>query len=118
LDDGRVTGTDPLAIYGPNALEGLRDVSGFDNSGDMIVIGSYDPATEEVVSFEELVGSHGGLGGPQNDAFIGHPASWRLDPKPVVGAPAVNAQLRRWLSEAGAGEPVISPGQYPSRPPA
>ena len=111
LDDGRVTGTDPLAIYGPHAAEGLRGVAAFENSGDMIVISPYDATIEEVVSFEELVGSHGGLGGPQNDAFIAYPASWRVEPKPLVGAPAVNAQLRRWLSEAGAGPAVTSPGQ-------
>jgi hypothetical protein len=100
LEDGLTTGTDPLAIYGPHAAEGLRGVAGFDNSGDMILIGPYDPTTHEVVSFEELVGSHGGLGGPQNEAFIAHPPSWRMDQKELVGAPAVNAQLRRWLSEA------------------
>jgi Type I phosphodiesterase / nucleotide pyrophosphatase len=98
LDEGRITGTDPLAVYGPHAAEGLREVAGFKNSGDIIVIGPYDPATQEVVSFEELVGSHGGLGGPQNEAFIAYPSSWRLGPEPLVGAPAVNAQLRRWLS--------------------
>jgi len=111
LDEGRITGTDPLAIYGPHAAEGLRDVAAFYNSGDMIVIGPYDPATQEVVSFEELVGSHGGLGGPQNDAFIAYPSTWRMERKPLVGAPAVNAQLRRWLSAAGEGRSVISPEQ-------
>ncbi|TME31359.1 MAG: alkaline phosphatase family protein, partial [Chloroflexi bacterium] len=99
LDERRVIGTDPLAVYGPHAAEGLIGVAGFPNSGDMIVIGPYDPATQEVVSFEELVGSHGGLGGPQNEAFIAYPSMWRLEQKPLVGAPAVNAQLRRWLSE-------------------
>lgn len=98
LEEGRTTGTDPLEIYGPHAAEGLRAVAGFDNSGDMILIGPYDPNTQEVVSFEELIGSHGGLGGPQSDAFIAHPPAWRLDERPLVGAPSVNAQLRRWLS--------------------
>lgn len=108
LDEARTTGKDPLAAYGPTAAEGLRRIAGFDNSGDMVAIGRYDPATDEVVSFEELVGSHGGLGGLQNEPFIAYPSSWRLDPELLIGSPAVNRQLRRWMSDLGIGAPVTS----------
>jgi hypothetical protein len=77
----------------------LRRIAGFPNSGDMIVVGGFDPATSQVVSFEELVGSHGGLGGPQGEPFIAHPADLPLNEGPLVGAPAVHRQLRRWLSD-------------------
>ncbi len=101
LDAGRVAGDDPVAVFGPTAAEGLRRLAGFDNSGDMIAIGRYDPATGEVVSFEELVGSHGGLGGRQGEPFIAYPAPWHLDAEPLIGSPSVNRQLRHWISDLG-----------------
>ena len=102
LDEGHVAGIDPLADYGPTAARALRRLAGFEESGDIIVMGRYDPATGEVVSIEELIGSHGGLGGPQGEGFIAHPSSWRLAAEPLVGAPAVHAQLRSWMSDPDA----------------
>jgi hypothetical protein len=99
LDEGAVTGVDPLAKHSSTAADGLRRIAGFANSGDMIVVGRFDPDTSQVVSFEELVGSHGGLGGPQGEPFIAHPAELPLDEQPLVGAPAVHRQLRRWLAD-------------------
>ena len=40
-------------------------------------------------------------GGRQGEAFIAYPSSWHLDGGPLIGAPAVNAQLRRWMSDLG-----------------
>ena len=34
----------------------------------------YDPERDEVAAFEEQVGSHGGLGGPQTHPFLLYPA--------------------------------------------
>jgi hypothetical protein len=48
-----------------------------------------------VAAFEELIGSHGGLGGPQTQPIIMYPAEWELDEE-IVGAPAVYRQIRRW----------------------
>jgi hypothetical protein len=97
LDEGRVLGDDPLAPYGPLAADGLRRIAGFEAGGDLIVIGHVDPVTEEVVSFEELVGSHGGLGGEQERPFLAAPPDWpRLDPCPV-GSPEVHRQLDVWV---------------------
>ena len=98
LDEGRVLGDDPLAPYGPLAADGLRRIAGFDAGGDLIAIGHVDPVTNEVVSFEELVGSHGGLGGEQERPFLAAPAAWpRLDPCPV-GSPEVHRQLEAWIA--------------------
>ena len=108
LEEDRVIGADPLAGYGSTAAAALRRIAGFANSGDMIVIGRYDPATDEVLSIEELVGSHGGLGGPQGEAFIAYPPPWQLDGGPLVGAPAVNSQLRRWIADLPTGASVTS----------
>ena len=59
------------------------------------MISLFDPAFEEVAAFEELIGSHGGLGGIQTMPLLLHPAEWDLD-EDLVGAPAVYRQIRRW----------------------
>ncbi len=103
LEQRGVVGTDPLADFGPTAVEGLLRLCGFEHSGDIIAIGAYDADSEQVVSFEELVGSHGGLGGHQEDAFIAYPGIWPIEDGPLVGAPAVHHLLRRWMAHLQAG---------------
>ena len=68
---------------------------------DLLLISQYDPELGEVAAFEELIGSHGGLGGPQNHPFILHPTDWELDEAEPVGAPAIYRNLRRWLESVG-----------------
>jgi uncharacterized membrane protein YvlD (DUF360 family) len=98
LTDRLGEGADQLAPYGPFAVASLARLDGFPNAGDLIVLGARDERTGEYTSFEELVGSHGGLGGWQIGPFIAFPATWQLDEEPVVGAPAVHRQLVRWRS--------------------
>ncbi len=112
LASGRIVGSDPVAIYGPRAADGLRRLDGFSNTGDLIVIGPYDPATGEVVSYEDLVGSHGGLGGWQGEPFVLHPSDLPVGDEPLVGAPAVHAQLRVWLDALKNG--VAHPDDRPA----
>jgi uncharacterized membrane protein YvlD (DUF360 family) len=101
---------DPLAQYGPGAMESLASLDDLGHLGDLILLGSVDPITGEVVGFEELVGSHGGLGGWQTQPFLMCPSSWSLATEPIVGAPAVNRQLRYWLDGRGLPKlPDISP---------
>ncbi len=64
---------------------------------DILFLSQYDPELGEVAAFEELIGSHGGLGGPQNQPFILHPADWELDEPVPLGAPAIYRNIRRWL---------------------
>ncbi|MFL5777312.1 MAG: phage holin family protein [Chloroflexota bacterium] len=92
--------TDPVAKYGPLAILGLRRVDAMEHCGDLVVISLLDPATDEVAAFEELIGSHGGLGGPQTQPFILHPADWPID-EPIVGAENVYRQIRRWMGTIG-----------------
>ena len=96
LATGRVLGEDPLAGFGPLAAQSLRRLAGFWNTGDLMVIGPYDEATGEVVSFEDLVGSHGGLGGWQMEPFLLHPVDLTLKHAPLIGATGVHDELRRW----------------------
>ena len=56
---------------------------------------------DEVAAFEELVGSHGGMGGTQSFPFLLHPAELELPSEEIVGAEAVHRHLRRWLLELG-----------------
>jgi uncharacterized membrane protein YvlD (DUF360 family) len=106
LDDGHVDGSDPLAPFGPAAEASLRRLDGIANVGDLAVISTLDPETGEVAAFEELVGSHGGLGGAQTEAFVLYPAAFAEPPQPLVGAPAVHHVLVGWLEELGLRDPV------------
>jgi hypothetical protein len=99
LDEDRVEGEDPLAIYGDRAADALRRLDGIANVGDVAVVSLYDPETGEIAAFEELIGAHGGLGGPQTRPFLLYPADWQLDLGPLVGAPMVYQQLRHWMEE-------------------
>jgi uncharacterized membrane protein YvlD (DUF360 family) len=111
LATGRVVGIDPLGAAGPYAADSLRRIDTFVNVGDICVIGPYDEASGEVVSHEELVGSHGGLFGRQAEPFILHPADLSIGDAPLVGAPAVNAVLRRWLTTLAGGESLLGAAQ-------
>jgi hypothetical protein len=105
LDRGNAVGENPLMLFGPNAAAHLKRTDHFSNVADIMVLGAYDPATGEVPAFEELVGSHGGLGGTQTEPFILYPASLPLDSAtPIVGAAAVHHRLRPWVQQAMVGE--------------
>jgi hypothetical protein len=97
LADGHVEGTDPLAPFGPGAAAHLRRTDGFDHAPDVLIGSFYDPELEEGCAFEELISFHGGLGGPQTEAFVVYPAQrLTLPPEPLVGAAAVHALLAGW----------------------
>jgi len=96
LDHDTVEGEDPLADFGPNAAMHLKRESSFWNCPDIIVNSVYDPKTQELPGFENQVGHHGGMGGPQNHAFIMYPSELAYDGTPVVGAESVYKLLRGW----------------------
>ena len=91
--------SDPLADYGPRAAENLLHLKGFPNAGDLILLGAVDRESGEVTAFEELIGSHGGLGGWQSEPFILSPATLKLAEDPLLGAPAVYRQLMAWRAQ-------------------
>jgi uncharacterized membrane protein YvlD (DUF360 family) len=101
LDDDRVEGEDPLAPFGPNAAAHVRRTDGFAHCPDLVLNSTYWSDTEEVAAFEELVGSHGGLGGPQAHPFVLFPAELAYPDTPVVGAEAMHRVLRGWLADLG-----------------
>ncbi|MCU0483370.1 MAG: alkaline phosphatase family protein, partial [Chloroflexi bacterium] len=103
LADDRIDGEDPLATFGPRAADHLRRIDAFAHVGDLLVNSSYDPELDEVAAFEELVGSHGGFGGPQTRPFVLAPSTLPFDEEPIVGSPAVHRQLVRWADALGVG---------------
>jgi uncharacterized membrane protein YvlD (DUF360 family) len=104
LDEDRVDGEDPLAPFGSNAARHLRRTDGFPHCADIMLNSTYWRATDEVAAFEELVGSHGGMGGAQSYPFVLHPAELELPDEELVGPEAVHLHLRRWLVELGHDE--------------
>ena len=97
LENEHVEGTDPLKNLGINAANHLRCMDSFPHIGDIVVNSMYDPATEEVAAFEELVGSHGGLGGQQTEPFLMFPSEWEEECPQIVGAIEMHELLKRWL---------------------
>lgn len=81
LDTGEVRGDDPLAPYGDVALRAWQvgRVAAFPSAGDLIIMSTVYP-DGTVAALEELIGSHGGLGGEQTDAFLLHPADMEVPP--------------------------------------
>ena len=96
LDDDTVEEKNPLGVYGPNAAMHLKRESSFKECPDLIVNTQYDPQTEELCGFEDQVSHHGGLGGPQNYAFIFHPTTLPTDKTAIIGATNVYRLLRGW----------------------
>jgi hypothetical protein len=101
LSDGAVEGEDPLAPFGPNAPRHLSRTDGFEHCPDIVVNSTYWEDTDEVAAFEELVGSHGGMGGEQSHPFALAPAAWAMPGEPIVGAEAMHRLMRRWLGDLG-----------------
>jgi uncharacterized membrane protein YvlD (DUF360 family) len=101
LDEDRVEGEDPLAPFGPNAADHLRRTDGFPHCADLMLNSTYWPEFGEVAAFEELVGSHGGMGGTQSFPFVLHPAELEWPAEEVVGAERVHRVFRGWLAGLG-----------------
>ena len=76
LATGELSGTDPLVMYQEPELraEQLRYLMNFPNAGDLVIISPvYQDGT--VAAYEELIGSHGGLGGQQTTPFLMYSAN-------------------------------------------
>jgi hypothetical protein len=104
LDERRLEGEDPLAPFGPNAARHVKRTDGFPHCPDIVVNSTFWEDTDEVAAFEELVGSHGGMGGTQSFPFLLHPSDLHVPAEELVGAESVHRQLRRWLVQLGHDE--------------
>ena len=98
LDNDKIVGENPLEDFGKNAAMHLKRQNSFDNMPDIMVNSFYDSKHDEVCAFEELIGSHGGLGGNQTRPFILYPSEWN-DPGELVGAESVYRFLKREIEK-------------------
>ena len=115
LDEGRVEGEDPLAPFGPNAADHVRRTDGFPHCPDLVVNSTYWPEFDEVAAFEELVGSHGGMGGTQSHPVRAAPGRARLAGRRRWSAPkrSTGSSAPGWRASARtayAENEVASPG--------
>ncbi|MFF3846309.1 phage holin family protein [Streptomyces sp. NPDC002328] len=113
----------PLAAFGPGAADAVRRTHSFPHTADIMVNSFHDPADGEVLAFEEQIGSHGGLGGPQTRPFLLSPLDLSApvgDGEHLVGAEHVHRVLSRWLRESNGpevpletaqGEPAVRKGE-------
>jgi putative membrane protein len=102
LADDKVEGENPLAKFGEHAAMHLRRTDSFNHVPDILVMSLFDTDKNEVAAFEELVGSHGGLGGDQSKPFIMHPSEWNLDNVEITGAENVYKVFKTKLNDAWA----------------
>ena len=98
LNTDRIEGKNPLENFGKNAAMHLKRHNKFKNMPDILVNSFYDPKTEEICAFEELIGSHGGLGGSQTRPFILYPSNWE-DPEELIGAKSIYDFLKKEIDK-------------------
>ncbi|HEX6792071.1 MAG TPA: phage holin family protein [Candidatus Krumholzibacteria bacterium] len=104
LRDNRVEGDDPLEDYGGVAARRhLLRLDEFPRCGDVVVMGRYDSAANEVETFEELVGAHGGLGGAQSLAFLVAPARWHIPAELIDSPEGIHQVFIRWRESLSQG---------------
>lgn len=99
LATGEIRGdVDPLTPYWDTELwsRELARLAEEEMSGDLIVVGVLRDHGE-VVTFEEQVGSHGGLGGPQNYPFVLLPSDFDTIRADLQAPEALYAHLYRHL---------------------
>lgn len=119
IRDGHVEaaeGSDPLrCLPDPeHARRELANLAHYPHSGDLILLGRYDPQTDTVICFEDQWASHGGLGGPQDVPFLVYPSHLSWDLSHVTNARQIYGFFARTYHEAPATtpEPALEPA-YP-----
>lgn len=111
LETGRVEGVDPLIPFGPNARQHVERTHRFSTCPDIVLNSTYWEELDEVAAFEELVGSHGGLGGTQSHPFVLHPAELEWPVDPVLGAETIYRIFTRWMGTDGVPPSAVAGSQ-------
>jgi len=99
LDDDTLEGEPFLDKFGKNVVEHLKRTDKFDHVPDILVSSDYDEENDEVYAFEELIGSHGGVGGTQQKPFILYPSDWSLNEQ-LIGSIEVHKFFKKELLNA------------------
>ena len=98
LDNDEIIGENPLKDFGKNAAKHLKRQNSFKNMPDIMVNSFYDSKNDEVCAFEELIGSHGGLGGNQTRPFILYPSKWG-NPGELIGSESIYRFLKKEIDK-------------------
>ena len=101
LKTDKVVGQNPLSDFGENIAMHIKRTNSFSNVPDILLNSLYNPGTGEIAAFEELVGAHGGVGGPQNNPFLMYPKD--LESKRItgiIGAEGVHKVIKPWADKA------------------
>ncbi|MBE9507227.1 MAG: alkaline phosphatase family protein [Chloroflexi bacterium] len=96
----------PLAPFGDVAYSGaqVHQLAHFPHSGDLILLGAFEPGGK-VVTFEKQLATHGGLGGPQERPFIAWPPECPLTPETLNDAEDLYPYfVQHYLEQSPAGE--------------
>jgi hypothetical protein len=102
LATGVVEGSDPLAPFGAHAPRVLLRAVMMAEAPDLYVNSTVDPVSQDVNAFEGLVGSHGGLGGWQDQAMLLGPADLMTGlPDRIEGADGLHQVLVGMLERSG-----------------
>jgi uncharacterized membrane protein YvlD (DUF360 family) len=102
LQDGIVSGLDPLAPFAAHAPWAMLRAMEMPSAPDIYVNSAVDTATLEVSAFEGLVGSHGGLGGWQDRGLLIAPTHLRDAAGPEIrGAEQLHGILVSMLVRLG-----------------
>jgi hypothetical protein len=91
----RIEGQNPLTTLADSewAVEQVARVARFPHAGDLILLGSWD--NQQVVTFEDQVATHGGLGGPQELPFIAFSSRERLSARGIDNSEELYARMAR-----------------------
>ena len=108
LPSGEINGTDPLLPFlsgkdDESVLSALSELGGFPRSGDLIVNGGL-LEKDFVVTFEEQVGTHGGLGGTQTEPFIICPRRLKATRENLRSPAEIHAYLSSVLAQGSPRE--------------
>lgn len=77
------------------AAEQVHYLASFPHSGDLIVFGGWhEPGV--VVSFEDQISTHGGLGGTQDYPFILHPTQYHIPTETITNARQLYPFFAEW----------------------
>jgi uncharacterized membrane protein YvlD (DUF360 family) len=101
LKTDKLVGKNPLENFGPNAVMHIKRSHKFYNVADIMVNSTYDPVMNEVHAFEELLGSHGALGGDQIYPFVLFPSKWYYPNTRIIGAANLHKNMKKWLERIG-----------------
>jgi hypothetical protein len=93
--DKRIEGQNPLSTLADSewAVEQLARVARFPHAGDLMLLGSWND--QQVVTFEDQVATHGGLGGPQVWPFVAFSSRERLSARGIDNSEELYTRMAR-----------------------